>query len=421
MSNGQPTTRLARQLGIGDAVGIGLGAMLGAGAFAAPGPAAKLAGSGVLIALLIAGLVAYANATSTARLAAVHPNAGSVYAFGRARIGPTVGFTAGWAFVAGKVSSLVAMALVFGAYATPSEPRAGAIAAVLALTAINLAGVKRTATAAKVGAGIVVIVLVSVAAATLGSSEANSGNLEPLTGSGGLHGLLGASGIMFFAFAGYARIATLGEEVRDPARTIPRAVPIALAIAFLLYAGVTSGALAVLGSEGLAGSSAPLADAARAASGSGLATVVRFGAAIATLGVLLSLLAGVARTSFAMADDSELPRVLAAVHQRTRVPHIAQTAVGVLTAGLVLFIPTITAIATSSVCVLTYYAIAHLSALRLSPAERRPSFLAPFGIVGCAALALSLPIESVVAGIALIAAGVSARGLLRAAKHRSHR
>lgn len=418
MAASQPGTRLDRRLGLGDAVAIGLGAMLGAGAFAAPGPAAQLAGSGVLLALVIAGIVAYANATSTARLAAVQPEAGGVYSYGRARIGPTTGFTAGWAFTAGKISSLVAMALTFGSYATPGEPRAGALMAVVALTSVNLAGVTRTATAAKLGAGVVAAVLIAVAVATLGSNENTGGNLTPLAGDGGVRGLLAAAGIMFFAFAGYARIATLGEEVRDPETTIPRAVPIALVIAFALYLASTAGALSVLGADRLGASAAPLADAAREAGGATLATLTRAGAAIAALGVLLSLLAGVARTVFAMAADHELPRALAAVHGRRHVPHIAQAAIGGLTALLVLVVPTISAIATSSVCILTYYAIAHLSALRLSPGERRPLLLAPLGLLGCAMLALSLPWGDVAAGLGLVAAGVIARSLAQAMRAR---
>jgi APA family basic amino acid/polyamine antiporter len=413
MATLQPESRLARRLGLGDAVGIGLGAMLGAGVFAAPAPAARLAGSGVLAALVIAGLVAWANAISTARLAAVQPEAGGVYAFGRKRIGPTAGFTAGWAFTAGKIASLTAMALTFGAYAWPDQPRAAGLVAVAVLTAVNLAGVHRTAKAAILGAIFVGGVLVLAGGATIGSASATAESLRPILGTHGLHGLLGAAGVMFFAFAGYARIATLGEEVRDPERTIPRAVPIALITAFIIYALTTTGSLLVLGSAGLADSNAPLVDAARLAVGPWLGIAVRAGATVAILGVLLSLLAGVARTAFAMAADGELPKVLAAVHGRTQVPHRAQIAVGVLVSGLVLTVPTMDAIATSSLLILTYYSIAHLSALRLSVQQKRPRLLAPFGLIGCVALGLNLPGADVVTGLAILSAGLLARAVVR--------
>lgn len=418
MMAGKTESRLARRLGLGDAIAIGLASMLGAGVFVAPGAAAQQAGSGVLLATAVAGLVAWANATSTARLAALQPDSGGVYAYAGAHIGARTAFIAGWAFTAGKTSSLVAMALAFGAYATPDEPRLGAVAAVISLTAVNLAGVTRTATTARIGALVVVSVLIGFSVLALGSADAAVSNLEPLTGDGGIRGLLGAAGIMFFAFAGYARIATLGEEVRDPERTIPRAIPIALASTLLLYLATAAGALAVLGPEALSASVDPLAAAASEAGHGWGSIVIRAGAAVACAGVLMSLLAGVARTAFAMAADGELPRSLAVVHPTTRVPHVAQLTVGAITLLLVLAVPIVTAIAVSSTCVLTYYAIAHLSALRLEQRERRPSVLAPLGLIGCAVLALSLPVEDVAAGAALIAGGLVVREAAQAGRAR---
>ena len=420
MNAPEQSTRLARKLGLADAVGIGLGAMLGAGAFAAPGPAAALAGSGILLALVLAGLVAYANATSTARLSAVQPQAGGVYAFGRKRLNDTAGFVAGWAFVAGKLASLTAMALTFGAYAFPDHARLAGVAAVVVMTGVNLSGVQRTAKVATlggtiVGLGLLMIGLGEIAAPGDGSARgASFSNLTPLTGNGGLHGILGAAGIMFFAFAGYARIATLGEEVKDPERTIPKAVPLALGATFVVYLISLVGALVAVGPEVLANSAAPLETAARSAIGANTADAVQLVAVIAVLGVLLSLLAGVSRTAFAMADDGELPKFLNAVSERTKVPHVAQIATGMIVVVAVLLVPTAKAIATSSLLILTYYAIAHLSALKLSPHDKRPKFLAPLGLVGCAALALNLPWRDVVTGIAILVVGLVARAIARA-------
>jgi APA family basic amino acid/polyamine antiporter len=419
MSAPEQTTRLARKLGLGDAIGIGLGAMLGAGAFAAPGPAAALAGSGIVLALVLAGLVAYANATSTARLSAVQPQAGGVYAFGRKRLNDTAGFTAGWAFVAGKLASLTAMALTFGAYAFPHHAKLAGVGAVVVLTIVNLSGVQRTAKAATlggviVGLGLLMVGLGEIAAPGDGSGRgASFSHLTPLTGNGGLHEILGAAGIMFFAFAGYARIATLGEEVKDPERTIPKAVPLALGAAFLIYLVSLIGALVAVGPEALANSAAPLETAARSVIGNNTADAVQLIAVIAVLGVLLSLLAGVSRTAFAMADDGELPTFLNAVSERTKVPHVAQIATGTIVVVAVLLVPTAKAITTSSLLILTYYAIAHLSALRLSEADKRPKILAPLGLIGCAALALNLPWRDVVTGIAILAVGLAGRAVVR--------
>ena len=178
-------------------------------------------------------------------------------------------------------------------------------------------------------------------------------------------GVLQAAGLLFFAFAGYARIATLGEEVRDPARTIPRAIPIALTIALVVYGVVAVAVLAELGSDTLASATAPLADAVAAAGFSGLEPVVRAGAAVAALGSLLALVLGVSRTTLAMARDRHLPHALAAVHPRFGSPHRAEIAVGVVVAVAAAVVDVRDAIGFSSFAVLLYYAIANASAWTL--------------------------------------------------------
>lgn len=400
-------TRLARRLGLGDAVVIGLGSMIGAGIFAAFGPAAEAAGSGILLALALAALVAYANATSSARLAALYPESGGTYVYGRERLGPFWGFLAGWGFVTGKIASCAAMALTFGAYAAPSLARPLAIAVVVAVVSVNHLGIEKTALATRAIVAVVLGSLALVVVAALFDGEADADRLTPLLGDGGAYGLLQAAGILFFAFAGYARIATLGEEVKEPARTIPRAIPVALGIALLVYAAVAVSALAAVGAEGLQ-VAAPLLAAVQSGTLDELAPAVRFGAAVASAGVLLSLLAGVSRTTFSMAANSDLPRWLGAVHPARRVPHHAELAIGALVIGLVAVADLRTAIGFSSFAVLVYYGIANASALTLGR-ERR--WLAAFGLAGCATLALALPLRAVVGGALLLAAGAAAFGV----------
>ena len=261
-------SRLARHLGLGDAVTIGLGSMIGAGVFAAVGPAALAAGSGLLIGLLIAAVVAFCNATSSAALAAVHPASGGTYVYGREHLGPFWGYLAGWGFVVGKLASCAAVALTVGAYAAPSVQRPVAIAAVVALTTVNLRGVRKTAALTRIIVAIVLAALALVVAGALLGGQASTSRFGSL-GEGGVVGILQSAGVLFFAFAGYARIATLGEEVVDPARTIPRAIPIALGITLVVYAIVAVSALAAVGPEALAGSDAPLATAARPVTSTG--------------------------------------------------------------------------------------------------------------------------------------------------------
>jgi APA family basic amino acid/polyamine antiporter len=388
-----------------DAVVVGLGAMIGAGVFSALGPAAQAAGPGLLLGLVIAAFVAYCNATSSAQLAALYPESGGAYVYGRKRLGPFWGFLAGWGFVIGKLASCAAMALTFAHYAAPHFARPLAVAAVVAVTTVNYFGVEKTALATRAIVAVTLISLAVVVAAVLFGGKLDPGHLMPVT-QGGPYGILQAAGLLFFAFAGYARLATLGEEVVDPARTIPRAIPVALGITLLVYAAVAVSALLAIDAEDLARASAPLAAAVEAGRFAAAAPAVRIGATVASLGVLLSLIVGVSRTIFAMASNRDLPHFFAAVHSRHRVPHRAELAVGIVVAVVVALADIRSAIGFSSFAVLTYYAIANASALRLHASERRwPRWLAIGGLVGCATLALSLPSSAVLAGSALLMVG----------------
>jgi basic amino acid/polyamine antiporter, APA family len=396
---------LQRRLGVADAVVIGLGSMIGAGIFAALAPAAAAAGAGLMFGLAVAAVVAYCNATSSARLAARYPQSGGTYVYGRERLGEFWGYLAGWGFVFGKTASCAAMALTVGYYAWPGEAHAVAVAAVAALTAVNYAGIQKSALLTRVIVALVLAVLVVVVGVIVTSGHADAGRVHL---GGEVNGVLRAAGLLFFAFAGYARIATLGEEVRDPARTIPRAIPIALGIALFVYAVVAVAALSVLGSDGLAASAAPLADAVRAAGMPAFQPVVRVGAAVAALGSLLSLILGVSRTTFAMARDGHLPQALSAVHPRFKVPHRAELAVGVVVAVVAATADLRGAIGFSSFAVLVYYAIANASAWTLG---RR--VVPAVGLVGCLLLAFALPLTSVIAGTAVMTAGAASYRLRR--------
>jgi APA family basic amino acid/polyamine antiporter len=403
---------MVRRLGVGDAVVVGLGAMIGAGVFGAFGPAAGAAGSGLLGALGLAAVVAYCNATSSARLAARHPESGGTYVYGRERLGPFWGYLAGWSFVAGKTASCAAMALTVGHYAWPGHARSVAVAAVVGLTTVNCLGVRKSAWLTRLIVAVTLAVLAACVTAGLTSSHADAARLAWSSADTTPRGLLQAAGLLFFAFAGYARIATLGEEVRDPARTIPRAVPLALGITLVVYAAVAVTLLAVLGPTALARSTAPLADAVRAAGAPALVPVARAGAAVAALGSLLALLLGVSRTTLAMARDRHLPHTLATLTRAA--PLRAEIAVGATATVLAATTDLRGAIGFSSFGVLLYYAVANASALRLSPAEHRPHPVIPVvGAVGCAALAVSLPAASVLSGLAVTAVGAALYGVRR--------
>lgn len=390
--------------------------MVGAGVFVAFAPAAQAAGSGLLLGLGVAALVALGNATSTAQLAAASPQSGGAYLYGRERLGAVWGFIAGWGFVVGKTASCAAMALTFGAYAAPPGwERPVAVLAVLALASVNLLGITRTALATRVIVAIVLIVLAIVVAAGAAQGTAPLSNPVDLVASGP-YGILQASGLLFFAFAGYARIATLGEEVREPERVIPRAIVLALGIALVVYLAVALAALATLGASGLAASTAPLDDVVSAAGWEWASPLVRVGAAAASLGALLALLAGIGRTTLAMAREHDVPAWFAAVHPRTRVPHRAEIVLAVVICLVVAAVDVRGAIGFSSFGVLVYYLIAGLSALRQPAAERRyPRGLAVVGVIGCILLAITLPWQAVVGGVVVIILGFGVRYLSRRA------
>ncbi|MFH9202114.1 APC family permease [Streptomyces anulatus] len=405
---------LQRRLGVSDAVVIGLGSMIGAGIFAALAPAARAAGSGLLIGLALAAVVAYCNATSSARLAARYPASGGTYVYGRERLGDFWGYLAGWAFVVGKTASCAAMALTVGSYAWPGQEHAVAVAAVVALTAVNYAGVQKSAMLTRVVVAVVLAVLAFVVVASLTSSASSAARLA-VGDDATFGGVLQAAGLLFFAFAGYARIATLGEEVRDPRRTIPRGISIALGITLVVYAVVAVAVLSVLGPQGLAQAAAPLSDAARAAGADWLVPVVRVGGAVAALGSLLALILGVSRTTLAMARDRHLPHGLAAVHRKFKVPHRAELVVGAVVAVVAAAGDVRGAIGFSSFGVLAYYAIANASAWTLAPDEGRPARAIPvLGLAGCLVLAFALPVSSVIRGAAVLALGAAAYGVRRA-------
>ncbi|MGW5877422.1 APC family permease [Nocardiopsis terrae] len=402
-----PQARPARTLGTVDAAAIGAAAMLGAGVFSVFAPAALGAGAWLPVAILIAGLVAYCNAISSARLAARHPENGGTYVYGRERLGDLWGYLAGWSFVVGKIASCAAMALTFATYTLPGWEKPVAVAAVVLLAAMNYRGVRRSVLVVKVLLLTVLAILVAVLVTMLVSGRlAAVAEVEGLGPWPGSFGVLGAAGMIFFAFAGYARIATLGGEVRDPRTTIPRAMTLSLGLVLVLYLAIGTGLLIVLGREDLTTSDAPMVDAVLVAGFPMMVPFVVAGAALASLGALVPLLLGISRTTAAMAADGHLPRPLAAVHGRHGVPHRAEAVVAAVVIALVLVADLRGAIAFSAFGVLVYYAITNASALRLGPDEDRPPLIAPVGgLVGCVVLATSLPLPVVVTGVLVLGAG----------------
>lgn len=386
--------------------------MVGAGLFTAFAPAAAAAGALVLVSLGLAAVVAYCNAVSSAQLAAQYPTSGGTYVYGRERLGEWWGFTAGWGFVIGKTASCAAMAMTFAAYVVPTAwQRPVAVVAVATLAAVNYHGVTRTARLARIIVTIVLALLLAVLVGLVAGGGTTGPAVEVPTG---WTGVTQGAALLFFAFAGYARIATMGEEVRDPQRSIPRAIIIAFAVVAPVY-GLTGWVLLdQLGPQELAESTAPLREAAeRSPYAAGLAPMVIVAAAVAALGALLSLIAGVGRTALAMAREGDLPRDLSRVHPRHAVPHVAEVTLAVVVCALVLVADLRGVIGFSSFGVLTYYAIANAAAWSQDRAHRlQPRAVQVVGLVGCLVLALTVPVQALVPGVVILAVGVAGRALV---------
>ncbi|WP_462417481.1 APC family permease [Kytococcus sp. Marseille-QA3725] len=404
---------MSRRLRLADALTIGLAAMVGAGVFGVWGPAARAAGPWLLAALVVAAVVAWCNASSSAQLAARYPGAGGTYLYGRERLGPFWGYLAGWCFSIGKTASCAAMAMVAGAHLWPGHERLVGVLVVLALTAVTFGGVVKSALVARVVVALVVVgILVTLALSWVFTPDptlwtAGVDVPEP-PGSPTVGGVLQAAGLIFFAFAGYARIATLGDSVVDPRRTIPRAISWGLTITLVLYTLVAVTLLGRLGTAGTVASEAPLRDLAGGVS-TWWAVVIGVLAGLAAVGSLWALLLGVGRTLMAMGEERDLPAALgvtATAATGEKVPRVAELVVAAAVVLLVLVTDLRGAIGFSSFGVLLYYAVANASAFTLRR-EWSAGWVVPVvGLVGCLALVFSLPTASIIGGLVLVAVGL---------------
>jgi APA family basic amino acid/polyamine antiporter len=402
-------------LGLLDAVGVGFGAIVGAGIFVVTGVAAGVAGPAFLLGLLIAAIAATANALSSAELAASYPQSGGTYEYGYRVLNPWLGFIAGWMFLASKIAAAGTVALGLAGYLemfVPGlPPRAVAVGAIIVFTAVNYFGVRKSSRLNLLIVSVSLLSLLLFVVAGLGSVRPE--NFQPFAPAG-WRGVMEASAILFFAYTGYARIATLGEEVRDPKSTIPKATIITLAASALLYFAVAAVAAGVVGTARMSGTAAPLGVAARAFTWSWVAVVVAVGGVTAMLGVILSQLLGLSRMAFAMSRRGDLPSFLKHVHRHYKVPGRAVLLIGAITA-VVAATGTLRGVASAAAfTILIYYGIANLAALRM-PREAKlyPYFIAVIGIAACALLAVSLSSRIILTGCVVLAAGVMFRLLFR--------
>lgn len=444
MTNRAPASppTLRRELGTFGATMMGLGSIVGTGVFVSIGIAAGVAGPAVVLAIGLAGLLALCNAMSSAQLAASHPTSGGTYEYGYVYLNPWLGFSAGWMFLCAKSASAATAALGFAGYtivllgdrlpgassaAGPASAwRLGlAAVAVLLLVAVVVAGMRRSNHVNVVVVAITLSALAFFVVAGLPDAIANGdATLRPFfDGSAGggrpaLPRLLEATALMFVAYTGYGRIATLGEEVKQPRRTIPRAILLTLGISMLLYiavalVGVAAAGVAAFGSAGTE-QAAPLAVVAREFEVPGAATILSIGAITAMLGVLLNLILGLSRVVLAMGRRGDLPGGLARLDATGTTPLPAVLIVGAVILGLVSIGSVKLAWSFSAFTVLIYYAVTNLAAIRLPAAQRlyHPA-IARAGLAGCLGLAFWVERRVWIVGLAVLGAGLLLRWMLR--------
>jgi len=402
---------LRRELGLLDSVGIGFGAIVGAGIFVVTGVAAGVAGPAFLVGLFIAAVAATCNALSSAQLAAEYPHSGGTYDYGYRVLAPWAGFAAGWMFLASKISAAGTVALGLAGYLDAlvpgMNPRVMAVGAIVAFTALNYFGVRRSSRVNLLIVATSLSTLLLFVFAGIGSFSAE--NLRPFAPAG-WRGTLESAAILFFAYTGYARIATLAEEVREPRRTIPRAILITIGGAVLLYFAVALIAVGGVGAGAMSGTAAPLQVAAATFPLPGVATVVSVGGVTAMLGVILSQLLGLSRMGFAMARRNDLPGFLERIDPRSGVPRNAVLVIGVL-AAVVAATGTLRGVASAaSFTILLYYGIANIAALRMPGRAKLYSDAVPtVGVVLCAVLALALSRAVILTGLVVLAVGFGVR------------
>jgi APA family basic amino acid/polyamine antiporter len=410
---------LKRQVGVVGAVMMGLGSIIGTGVFVSIGISAGIIGPAVLLAIIVAAFVAIFNGLNSAQLAASHPVSGGTYEYGYRYLNPVLGFTAGWTFLLAKSASAATAGLGFAGYLLTAAGQDGALsvplalAALVILTLIILGGIQRSN---QVNIAIVSITLFSLGAfVVIGGAQFNAANLDPFFSGtqeqGPLAGFLHATALMFVAYTGYGRIATLGEEVREPRRTIPRAVITALLVTMLVYGLVALVSLGTAGAASLsqttAAGAAPLEVTARSFNVPGIAELVTLGALTAMLSVLMNLILGLSRVLLAMGRRRDMPPVVARLNAAGTTPTAAVIVMACVIGLLMLTGSVKTTWSFSAFTVLIYYAITNLAALRLPPEQRLfPKFVAWCGLAACLFLAFQVEASIWLPGLALIAGGL---------------
>lgn len=395
---------LKKTLGLFDATAIGIGAIIGAGIFVVTGIAAGLAGPALLLSLLIGACISAFTALSFAELAAFIPKEGGGYEFAHELISPFAGFIAGWLWLLSNVVVGVVVSIGFASYLAlfiPLPVHVVAPLACLAVMLVNYLGARESSLVNNVLVTVKLIILAFFIISGIGSVRQE--NFFPFMPNGAA-GVMQGTALIFFAYTGLARITIIAEEVKEPGKTIPRAIILSLLVSTAVYLLVSFTAVGLAGYRELADSGSPLASAALFES-KNAAVLITAGALVATLSVLLTTLLGLSRISFAMARNNDLPGFFVKLHPERAVPYNAVLVFGLAMAAFAAFTDLLRAAAITNFASLLYYAIVNYSALKLEkPAY--PRIIPVLGLVTCIMLLFFLAREAWVIGGTVLLAGM---------------
>jgi APA family basic amino acid/polyamine antiporter len=412
-------TELKRDIRTSGAILMGLGSIVGTGIFVSIAIATQISGNGIVIAIVVAAALATFNGLSSAQLAAAHPVSGGTYEYGYRYLGSYFGFTAGWMFLIAKSASAATAVLGCASYlfylfeieVSTSTLVLTGIAILLVMTLLVSGGISRSNLTNKI---IVTITLLGLASLVTAGFIVNGAPMDPILNmfeGSDISSVLYASALMFVAYTGYGRIATLGEEVAEPKTTIPKAIILAMVVIVILYLSVSLTALNIMGAEAFGltveGEAAPLMKVAQALSVPYIGPIISFTAVTAMLGVLLNLILGLSRVMLSMGRRNDLPGVLSHINPKTQSPVPAVLATGVVIGLLVLSGDVVFTWSFSAFTVLIYYSITNLSALFLPEKDRLyPRIIPSLGLFGCIFLAFWIDPLFIGMGIGMILIGL---------------
>ena len=368
---------------------LGLSSMIGAGLFYNLAPTSKISSYSSILGLLLASTLAFANASSSAQLASLYPQTGGTYLYANKVLGKLPGNIAGIVFILGKTVSCVAIALTLGNYISPIYGRELGVSLSVIVFLIGYKGITKTAALARWFVLIVISILSFFCIAILMTPSTNIA--IPLLEGFSASNLFLSAAIWFFAFTGYSRLATYGEEVKNPEKIIPSSILTGLGITITIYLVVNWLALAVIGPEVIANSNTPLLVAFDVSVLSDFSFLIVFASTIATASVFLALLPAISRIYVAMSRDGILPNMFSTIHKKNNSAYVSELFV-LLTVIVGIYTINITnAIKLSAFFILIYYSLTNLSVINLEKNQRLYSVsIAYYGLLMCVVLGFSL-------------------------------